>query len=76
MSWNYRIIKKYDDTLEQDYYILTEVFYEGKTKKPMAYADEEMVMGESPSEIIAVLEMMLEDAKKDRPILTEADFKV
>jgi hypothetical protein len=69
-------MKKYDPHMEEDLYILTEVFYETKTKKPMAYAEREEVMGSSPSEIIAVLEMMLSDAKKDRPILTEEDFKV
>ena len=73
--WNYRILKKEDTVDGQDYYFLTEVFYESKTNRPMAYADEEMIMGDSPSEIIAVLEMMLKDAKKDLPILTEDDFK-
>ena len=74
--WNYRIIKKYDKANEKDYYILTEVFYEGKSKVPMAYADEDLITGDSPSEIVAVLEMMLSDAMKDRPVLTEDDFKV
>jgi len=73
--WNYRIIKKYDETMEEDLYFLTEVFYE-KDGKPMAYADIDIVSGNSPSEVIAVLEMMLKDVKKDRPVLTEDDFKV
>jgi hypothetical protein len=32
-------------------------------------------MGDTKDEIIDRLEMMLKDAKKDRPILTEEDFK-
>ena len=75
MSWNYRIMKKYDPHMEEDFYVLTEVFYE-KDGTLMAYSEKEEIMGQDPDEIIRVLEMMLEDAKKDRTILTEADFKV
>jgi hypothetical protein len=32
------------------------------------------VIGNSPEEIIDILEMMLKDAKKDAPVLTEKDF--
>ena len=73
--WNYRIMKKHDPHMEEDYHVLTEVFYE-KDGTLMAYSEKEEMMGQDPDEIIRVLEMMLEDAKKDRPILTEADFKV
>ena len=73
--WNYRIMKKYDPHMDEDFYVLTEVFYE-KDGTLMAYSEKEEIMGQDPDEIIKVLEMMLEDAKKDRPILTEADFKV
>lgn len=72
--WNYRIIKKFDPIMDEDFYYLTEVFY-NKDGSLMAYSEHEDVIGASPSEIIAVLEMMLEDAKKDRPVLTEEDFK-
>ncbi len=75
MSWNYRIMKKYDPHMEEDYFVLTEVFYE-KDGTLMAYSEKEEIMGQDPDEIIRVLEMMLNDAKKDQPILTEADFKV
>ena len=75
MTWNYRIMKKYDPYMEEDYHVLTEVFYE-KDGTLMAYSEKEEIMGQDPDEIIRVLEMMLEDAKKDQPILTEADFKV
>ena len=74
MTWNYRIVKSYDKTMEEEYYFLTEVFY-NKDGSLMAYSDHEEIVGSSPSEVIAVLEMMLADAKKDRPILTEEDFK-
>jgi hypothetical protein len=58
------------------YYALNEVFYESKTNRPMAFSDADVIIGNSPEEIIKVLEMMLDDAKKNRPILTEEDFKV
>jgi len=53
---------------------LNEVFYteEGKI---MAYSEKDDIVGGSPEEIIEVLEMMLRDAKKDQPILTEDEFK-
>ena len=75
MTWNYRIMKKYDPHMEEEYHVLTEVFYE-KDGTLMAYSEHEEIMASSPEEIVTVLEMMLEDAKKDQPILTEADFKV
>ena len=75
MSWNYRIMKKYDPHMEEDYYVLTEVFYE-KDGTLLAYSEHEEIIGQDPEEIVTVLEMMLNDATKDQPILTEADFKV
>lgn len=56
------------------YYTLNEVFYhdDGRLK---AYSERDEVMGDTKEEIISILEMMLSDAKKDRPILTEEDFK-
>ena len=68
-------MKKYDPHMEEEYHVLTEVFYE-KDGTLMAYSEKEEIMGQDPDEIIRVLEMMLNDAKKDQPILTEADFKV
>jgi hypothetical protein len=55
------------------YYTLNEVFYhdDGKTK---SYSERDEVMGDTKDEIVDRLEMMLADAKKDRPILTEEDF--
>ena len=40
----------------------------------MAFSERDEVIGDNPEEIIRVLEMMLKDAKKDQPILTEEDF--
>jgi len=40
----------------------------------MAYSADNNIYGESPEEIIEYLEMMLKDAKKNQPILTEEDF--
>jgi hypothetical protein len=73
MTWNYRILKRKCKKTGEIYYALNEVFYskEGYLK---AYSETDEVVGDSPSEIIAVLEMMLTDAKKDAPILTEEDF--
>jgi len=53
---------------------LNEVFYK-KNGKLMAYSERDDIVGGSPEEIIGTLEMMLTDAKKDRPILSEKDFK-
>lgn len=72
--WNYRIIKKHDPHMDEDFYVLTEVFYE-KDGTLMAYSEKEEIMGADPEEIVAVLEMMLSDAQKNLPILTEDDFK-
>lgn len=76
MTWNYRIIKRMSKDEPECYYALNEVFYESKTNRPMAYSDEDTIVGSSPQEIVEVLYMMLADAKKDQPILTEEDFKV
>jgi hypothetical protein len=73
MTWNYRIIKKYIPVTSDTFYILTEVFYDKKGKL-MAYSDGDNILGSSPEEIIESLEVMLADAKKDQPILTEEDF--
>ena len=73
--WNYRIIKRVSQNEPECYYALNEVFYE-KDGTPMAFSDADQVVGGSREEIIEVLELMLADAKKDRPVLTEDDFKV
>ena len=74
MTWNYRIIKRASKDEPECYYALNEVFYESKTNQPMTFIDADIVIGNSPEEIIKVLEMMLVDAKKDQPVLTEEDF--
>jgi hypothetical protein len=73
MTWNYRIIKRVSKDEPEYYYALNEVFYK-KDGTLMAFSAEDAIVGESPEEIIEVLKMMLKDAKKDRPILTEKDF--
>ena len=60
--------------MDEDYFVLTEVYYE-KDETLMAYSEKEEIMGADPEEIVAVLEMMLSDAQKNLPILTEDDFK-
>ena len=67
MTWNYRIMKrKSEDGYE--YYALNEVFY-NPDKSLKAYSLTDEVIGDSPAEIIAILQMMLKDAKKNVPIL-------
>jgi hypothetical protein len=56
------------------YYTLNEVYYHDDGK-PRGYCERDEVMGDNKEEIINRLEMMLTDAKKDRPVLTEEDFK-
>lgn len=74
MTWNYRIMKRKCKETGEIYYALNEVFYsdEGYLK---SYSDKDEIISDSPEEIIEVLEMMLSDAKKNKPILTEEDFK-
>jgi len=74
MTWNYRIIKKHSPESDETHYILTEVFYD-KNGKPTAYADNNTILGDDKEEIIRVLKMMLKDAKKNQPILTQKDFE-
>jgi len=74
MTWNYRIIKRTCPETGETYYALNEVFYKEKGGL-MAYSEKDDIVGGSPEEIIDVLEMMLTDAKKDAPVLTEDDFK-
>ena len=73
MTWNYRIIKRKCLETGEVYYGLNEVFYTEKGKL-MAYSENDEVIGDTPKEIIQVLKMMLKDAKKDQPILTQEDF--
>ena len=73
MSWNYRIIKRKCKVTGEVYYGLNEVFYK-KTGELLAFSDEDDIVADRPQEIVEVLYMMLADAKKDRPILTEEDF--
>jgi len=74
MSWNYRIIKKRDKELKEDQYFLAEVFYDhdGSLR---GYSGETSIWGNTKDEIIDVLEMMMEDAKK-HPVLNEKEFGI
>ena len=74
MTWNYRIIKRKDKETDDEWYGLNEVFY-NRDGSLMAYSETDEVVSDSPEGIIKVLNMMLKDTKKDRPILTEEDFK-
>jgi len=74
MTWNYRIMKRKCPETGEIYYALNEVFYTEQGKL-MAYSERDDIVGGSPEEVIETLEMMLTDAKKDAPILTEEDFK-
>ena len=74
MTWNYRIIKRKCPETGETYYALNEVFYQ-ENGKLMAYSERDDIVGGSPEEIVEILEMMLIDAKKDAPVLTEKDFK-
>jgi len=74
MTWNYRIMKRKCPETKEIYYALNEVFYK-KNGNLMAYSERDDIVGGSPKEIIETLEIMLFDAKKDAPVLTEKDFK-
>lgn len=74
MTWNYRIMERKCPETDEIYYALNEVYY-NDDGSIMAYSERDDIVGGSPEEVIEVLEMMLSDAKKDAPILTEKDFK-
>jgi hypothetical protein len=73
MTWNYRIIKRKCKETGEIYYALNEVFYR-ESGELMAFSEHDEVVADSPNEIVSLLKMMLKDAKKDQPILTEEDF--
>ena len=75
MIWNYRIIKRHGETFskEDEYYVLTEVYYKDDGSVWM-FSDKEDIVASSPKEIIEILKMMLTDAKK-YPELYEKDFE-
>ena len=73
MTWNYRIIKRKCSETGEVYYGLNEVFYTEQGKL-MAYSENDEVIGDTPEEIIQTLKMMLKDAKKNQPIITQEDF--
>ena len=75
MIWNYRIMRRKCKETGEMYYCLNEVFYQEDNKTPWVYSERDDIVGGSPEEIIEILEMMLTDAKKDAPVLTEKDFK-
>jgi hypothetical protein len=74
MTWNYRVLKRHDNVVEEDLYYLIECYYEadGSLK---GYHEDVGLIGNSTQELLDVLEMMKSDVLKDRPILTEKDFK-
>ncbi len=74
MTWNYRIMKRKCPETKEIYYALNEVYYNDDGSL-MAYSERDDIVGGTKEEVIDVLKMMLKDAKKDAPILTEKDFK-
>lgn len=74
MTWNYRVLKKHDNVVNEDIYFLIECYYH-KDGSLMGYHDDVGLIGNDTKEILRVLEMMKNDILKDRPILTEEDFK-
>lgn len=74
MTWNYRIIKKHDDIANEDIYFLIECYYK-EDGSLMGYHDDVGLLGNDTEEIVRVLDMMKNDILKNRPILTEEDFK-
>ena len=61
MSWNYRIVHFKTDI--GDYYDLHEVYYHEGI--PFARTMEGTCYGETPEEVISILEMKLRDAKNN-----------
>ena len=74
MSWNYRIMRRKCPETGEIYYSLNEVFY-NRDGTLMAYSEHDEIVGNTEGEIESILEMMMNDVKKNRKILTERDFK-
>ena len=72
MNWNYRVIK-YDDA-DEVFFQIHEVYY-NEDNEIEAYTEEPMVpFGETQEELIAELEMMINDAKK-YPALSKKELE-
>jgi len=67
VTWNYRIVK-YNS--EDPMFGLHEIYYD-KNGKPDSRTETPMVVGETPEEVIAALEMALE-ACKTKPVLEDS----
>lgn len=78
MSWHYRIQKKWTVYKKKKYpfYCIVE-YYRPKKKGQKGGWTRDPIdpMGDSPKELIKVLEMMLHDAKKYRPFSDTSKWK-
>lgn len=72
MTWKYGL-KKYksnnSDNSDKDLYEITEIF--GNSNNKSWVKDSLKVLGESPEEVIEILEVMLKDLKGDLAIVED-----
>lgn len=72
MTWNYRIV--YHNKADYPEYAIHEVFY-GKDGKVESWTSNPIdPSGESKTDVIGILEMMLKDVKK-KPVLIESKLE-
>jgi hypothetical protein len=69
--WNYRIVKICDEEIGEDWFEISEVYYD-QLGKPMGHC-QATVGGNNPEEVKTVLEMMSSALQK--PVMKAADFK-
>jgi len=69
--WNYRIVKTYDEEIGEDWFEISEVYYD-QLGKPMGHC-KATVGGDTSEEIKTVLEMM--SSALEKPVMKTADFK-
>jgi hypothetical protein len=69
--WNYRIVKTYDEEIGEDWFEISEVYYD-QLGKPMGHC-KATVGGDTSEEIKTVLEMM--SSALEKPVMKATDFK-
>jgi hypothetical protein len=74
MFWHYRIVKIEGLCPSEKGYGLYEVYYDDDWDKPFMRTQDAFAWGETPEEVVEVLEMMLRDAKKS-PVINDEDIK-
>ena len=69
--WNYRIVRH--KIARGEYYRVHEVYYDMDGEPSIIAGDPEAAFGETPDELIAELELMLEEAIRSKEDIVDHD---